>query len=159
MITVRAAGAYDGDTAFVRSSWLHHARSTKAHHVPTTIFYDGIKPLVSSLMHRSIILLAVSAEQPDTILGAVVGEPALEARHYCLIHWCYVKAPFRKHGIASQLVSDLRALGESQARLAVTCHLETEDQTIRTKKRGAVVCPSLSYFIALKGLPCPQPSP
>lgn len=149
MISVRPAEARDLD--FIRSSWVHHMRSHKPHHVPTAIFYEGAHALMHELLERSIGFVATPNDDPDLILGAVVGERSAEPKRYSFVHWLYVKESFRGHGLAKQLADTMRNGCHAESRPVVTCQVKNKPAILSLKRRGYLVCPSLSFYLAIKG--------
>jgi GNAT superfamily N-acetyltransferase len=87
------------DTAFVCDSWMKYfcQEGLLAQDVPKATFYKWHRKIVDLLLAREDVTKLV-AEQNGTILGYVVSSPAA-------MHWCYVKFPFRGHGVATALLA------------------------------------------------------
>jgi hypothetical protein len=95
-----------GDERFIFSSWLRSYRegARSARDVSRSIYFIEHHRLVERLLGRGRALIAADAEDPTNILGYVVGE---RTGPVAIIHYAYVKAPFREIGIARLLTSAL----------------------------------------------------
>lgn len=88
-----------GDLPFVFASWLQTYRhSTFARRIPKGVFFPAHHEVIARLLGRSDVIIAHPAGDPDTILGYLVTErPAL-------LHYAYVKFPFRRAGLCRMMV-------------------------------------------------------
>jgi GNAT superfamily N-acetyltransferase len=66
--------------------------------------------LIQRLIGRSKVLLAKNQEDDEQIFGYIVAETLSPDRP--IVHYCYVKEPFRRLGIASKLYATVTPLGE-----------------------------------------------
>lgn len=78
-------GLYYGDTWF--SS------------IPKDVFMDNYKLVIQSLLAKSQVKVACLNEDPDVILGYSVLSPDFQG-----VHWVFVKAAWRRQGVARSLV-------------------------------------------------------
>lgn len=94
--------AVQSDVAFIQATWLRSFRSgAMVRHVPNRLYYAYHHLILDELLPKAIILIACDEEDPDTILGYIVAELVDTA---LVIHFMYVKKPFRLFGIARRLV-------------------------------------------------------
>lgn len=97
------------DQAFVARSWVLSLkganRATKWAHTPT--FLRHHHKVVDRLLALPTVRVRVAAPVDDdfTVLGFAVIEPPT------LVHMVYVKAPFRRMGIASRLLTGAKPVG------------------------------------------------
>jgi GNAT superfamily N-acetyltransferase len=63
-------------------------------------YWDNHEKLIKKALERSSILVAVNEEDPDQFIGWMVNEKDC-------VHFIYVKALFRKQGIATQMLDTL----------------------------------------------------
>lgn len=90
------------DVPFILNSWLrhYHEHGEGARHVPNDVYFSaqGHHGLVVKLLRESTVLVACTDDDQDAILGwACLAPPVL--------HYVYVKAPFRRLGIGRALLS------------------------------------------------------
>lgn len=97
---IRPAGP--PDVPFILNSWLrhYHEHGEGARHIPNPVFFSaqGHHGLVTHLLNTSSVLVACTAEDENAILGWVCAAPPV-------LHYVYVKAPFRGLGIGAALLS------------------------------------------------------
>jgi len=90
------------DIPFITSSWLKSFRDGYwARGIPNNIYYYNQHKILEQLLPKGIVLVACNEQDPDQILGYVCAEVVDTA---LVIHYMYVKHPFRKFGIATKLV-------------------------------------------------------
>ena len=90
--------ATDDDMRLVHSSWHTAYWKTHAHkHILKDNYDEGMDRRIDRLLFRSHVLVAYFPEVPDEVLGwsAVEGDA---------LHYVYVKAAYRRRGIATGLV-------------------------------------------------------
>ncbi len=90
----------EADHAFIFSSWLKSYRGS-ATDVSSAVYFAQHHRLVDRLLKRSVVLIAANADDLTQILGYLVCE---EVAGVAVVHYVYVKAPFRNLGIASHLM-------------------------------------------------------
>jgi ribosomal protein S18 acetylase RimI-like enzyme len=99
--------AHAADTAFVVDSWLKSFRSSSGD-VPGPIYWRSHREVVDALLQRANVLVACNPEDASQIFGWA----AFEKRAGVLVlHYLYVKEPFRRYGIATRLLRTLSAKG------------------------------------------------
>lgn len=95
------------DVPFITSSWLKSYRDGYAvRGIPNNIYYYNQHKILEVLLPRAIVLVACNAEDPDQILAwccAEVMDTAL------VLHYLYVKHPFRGFGLSRKLTEMLLA--------------------------------------------------
>lgn len=96
--------AVHGDLAFFFSSLLQSFRysSGQTKIIPINRFYDAHKRVIESVMRRptAALIIAHDAEDPNTIIGFCLCEPSR-----AVVHYVYVKKPFRNFGVMRRLIS------------------------------------------------------
>lgn len=94
--------AIPGDFNFIMNSWTEsYRRSTFAKLIPKYTFHTNHHDLMEKTMERANILCAVSKDDPNQIFGWVCFEPLTDVK---VLHYIYVKHPFRDLGIAQKLL-------------------------------------------------------
>lgn len=94
------------DKAFVMSNLLKHTKNHSIHakRIPRSLFFSHHHGLVENMLERPFtsVLIAHLKEDPNVIIGylAVEEEPEEEP----IIHYVFVKEPFRKFGVAKMLL-------------------------------------------------------
>jgi len=98
LITIRAM--QEGDRRFIEASFFEsYLKSLRLSTLPFEVFKHGMNVRIERLLRESTTLVAVATAHSDEILGYVICKPS-EA-----IHYVYVKAPFRRHGIGKALLA------------------------------------------------------
>lgn len=94
----------DLDTPFVFSSWLRSYKASRDTRVaPQVYFHEHHKVIEAILASPSVsVTVAVSTEDPNTILGWAAMDSSKGVLHYV-----YVKEAFRRWGVATELVGTL----------------------------------------------------
>lgn len=97
IFNIRESG--EKDNSFIINSWLKSIRETYPFtQICNDIFYSNHEKKIHQILEQSSTLVAVNCEDPDHIFGYIVyQQPAV-------IHYLYVKQPFRKLKIASSLI-------------------------------------------------------
>lgn len=92
------------DTPFIFSGWLEsYANSSPLTvNIPKTLFFDGHRALITPLLSNAQVVVACLPDDPGVLLGFACGEPVDG-----LLHYVYVKAAFRRMGVATRLVDAL----------------------------------------------------
>jgi hypothetical protein len=99
---IRPAGK--ADEAFIYDTWLTGVKrgTYEAKRIRDRTYYTRRHALIERILARgAIALIAHPTGDPDTILGCVVAETGQDRP---LLHWCYVKLPWRRLGIATALI-------------------------------------------------------
>lgn len=114
------------DEAFIYNSWLKSYRdSPTVRSVPNSLYFaahhDVIEQLLSS--PTANVIIACNPEDPEQIYGYGVGDVGV-------IHWIYVKHPFRGNGLGRAL--EQRLVGTADA-VTYTHRVKTTDRLIRDK--------------------------
>ena len=88
----------------IESSWKRSYRRHLAE-VSTSVYYDEMNRLVPALLARSTVLVACDPADPDQVYGYAVVE--VDTRHApprAIVHYVYVKSPFRRLGVGMRLI-------------------------------------------------------
>ncbi len=92
------------DVSFIFNSWLKSYRDAPAvKSVPNTIYYAEHHAVIERIFASAGLVLLIACDQnhPEQIFGYAVGERRPEG---LMLHWTYVKYPFRKFGIGRALI-------------------------------------------------------
>ncbi len=93
------------DEAFIFQTWLLGMKkaSYEVRRMRDGVYFARWHRLIEDILERgATVLVACPPGDPDTILGYVVAETAREKP---VIHFCYVKLPWRRLGIATKLIT------------------------------------------------------
>ncbi len=95
----------DEDRAFVMDSWLRSYRSSKwAGITPNHLYFDVTRVCINQLLDRGAkILIAHAPTSEDAIIGFLCYEQLKNGE--VAVHYCYVKDPYRRAGVASRLIA------------------------------------------------------
>lgn len=107
-VTIRSAEA--GDLNFVLNSWLKRYRDAiRARFVSDKVYYAVQHEVITKILQQPglVALVACNAAEPNQIYGYVIAEKNHIVPDLMLVHWIYVKGPFRKFGLAKSLLSAL----------------------------------------------------
>ena len=88
--------------SLVYATWLrsYEASSLAAKHIPRDVFFAEHHKVIDRVLGRGAsVRVAALPDEPDVILGWAVTEGPV-------VHYVYVKPPFRKHGMATALLAD-----------------------------------------------------
>lgn len=91
------------EMGFVMDSWFRSYRSSEwAGVIPNHLYYPTMREMLASLIARGAKILAAVSRGPteDRVIGYVCYETKpTEA----VVHYCYVKDPFRRLGLGGEL--------------------------------------------------------
>lgn len=94
--------AVDADLPFIRNSWLrnYHEHGEGARHVPNDVYFAnaGHWGVVDRCLRAGATLVATPEGDDHSILGWACASPNV-------LHYVYVKAPFRRLGITPRLLA------------------------------------------------------
>ena len=89
------------DLSFIFASWLKSYRnSDPCTHMLNEVYYGNHKKVVERLLKESQVIMVCNADEPDHIFGYAVYD---YIGTMPLLHYIYVKQPYRRFGIAHQL--------------------------------------------------------
>lgn len=99
----------ESDVNFVLATWLKSfyeelkRNGTKGVIYPKDdVFFQGHQAKIKDVLNRSKCLICTTEEDQDQICGWIVFDQDT-------IHFCYVKNPLRKFGVAKKLISQASA--------------------------------------------------
>jgi hypothetical protein len=94
------------DYPLIYNSWLKSYRdSPTVKSVPNTPYFAGHHEIIERLLPLSVIRVACDPGKPGEIFGYAVAQDLAQGR---VLHWIYVKHPFRGFGLAKALESALQ---------------------------------------------------
>lgn len=105
MIEFSTRDGIESDLNFLLATWLkshkHSGHGMKRVH--PAAYYRHHHPLVEAILSRGArVRVATPAGDDETILGYAVSEPGV-------LHYVYVKLPFRRFGIAMRLIGEMHS--------------------------------------------------
>jgi hypothetical protein len=107
------------DNPFILASWLNHYKNYSyfAKRIKNDVYYGAHERVIKLILARKSchVLIAYTPAEPDVILGFIVYEDSLWPDP--VVHFVYVKKPFRRFGIARELV---KASGLENKRIQFT---------------------------------------
>ncbi len=129
------------DQALIFSSWLQSYWDGLVRYllpVAKTTYYGEQHRLIDRAFHRpgTVTVIAASSAEPHVIIGWLMAERTPKAE---ILHYVYVKEPFRRLGIARTMLS---AVGKGLATLQYT-HTTKRWQQIMQRYPDAVFNPWL----------------
>lgn len=94
------------DTPFILSSWLHgYRKASVTSGISNTIYFKSQEALLKRLLGVAHVVVACSKDDPDQIFGYAAYETD---GVNLVVHWVYVKQPFRALGMARSLLAVVR---------------------------------------------------
>lgn len=87
------------DEAFIYNSWLKSNRAQHAN-MPNGDYFEHYKAIIADVLYKSIVAIACDPNDPEFIYGYLVIRPIDDVN---IIHYAYIKKPFRRFGILKQL--------------------------------------------------------
>lgn len=104
LIDLREGTAEDHN--FIYSSWLKSHREAEANrHLPNEVYYGNHKKVVQRILPASKIIVACDAASPEHIFGYAVYDIV---GGVVILHYIYVKSPYRMMGIANKMMKELK---------------------------------------------------
>lgn len=95
--------ACEEDVNFIFNSWLKSYRNSLfARNMHNTIYFDQHHKVVERLLKTSEVLIACDQKDPSSCYGYIVAE---KVDNIFVLHFTYVKHPFRKFGVATALLN------------------------------------------------------
>lgn len=89
---------------YVLSSWKRsYGESPELKHLTRAAYFGMYGPVVERLLDASTIAIAVDEDLPDTIIGFMAVEDGL-------LHYVHVKPRFRRMGVATWMLRELREM-------------------------------------------------
>lgn len=86
------------DVPFITSSWLlSYRNSGNTRVIPNDLYFKHQDNLIKTLLATKQSLVVCMEDDPTHILGYIVFEPSI-------IHYLYIKQPFRMNGFARSLI-------------------------------------------------------
>lgn len=125
--------ADSSDHPFVYSSFLKSYRdSPMVRGVPNTIYFSKQHDLIERFLTRASALpiVACSAKDPTQIYGYILGERTANG---LVVHWVYVKQPFRSMGIAAGLFDKLTAQADDIEAIYYTHRVKTVEGLLKNR--------------------------
>jgi GNAT superfamily N-acetyltransferase len=94
----------DSDLSFIYSSWLKSFKGSRfAKPIDADKYYAAQHDLVEAALKRSKVVVACNHEDQSQIYGWVCVEPHCQ---YPIVHYVYVKHPYRSLGIGKALLEE-----------------------------------------------------
>lgn len=110
------------DFSFILNSWLRsYSRSDHVRQIASEVYYYSHSILIKEILKVSRTIVAVSTEDPTQIFGYLTYIPDY-LDHDFVVHYLYVKQPYRRFGIAKKLLQTMKS--------AEHPHIDAEDATM-----------------------------
>ncbi len=95
------------DIPFIFNSWLKSFRSNEdSTRMSNSVYFGHFKPLVERLLEQASIVIACNPDDGAQIYGYAVFDQSEDVNIFVL-HYLYVKYPFRNLGIAHGILSQV----------------------------------------------------
>ena len=91
----------EDDLPFLTDSWLRSFREGNFG-VPHDEYFETQRRVIKSLLRQSKAAIACDPNDADQVFGYVVWHARQEGKP--LVHWCFVKHPFRRFGVCRHLM-------------------------------------------------------
>ncbi len=100
--------ASKADVSFIYNSWLKsfYDNSSWAKQIPPKIFFDNHKKVITHIMNSSGMVIAANPDEPSQIFGYGIFQQT--SGDIAVIHYLYVKQPYRKLGIGTALFDNIK---------------------------------------------------
>lgn len=133
MVGFRAA--LPDDEAIVFNAWLlaHRKHGDWPPRLSSQRYFAEHKETIAKLIARSRMLVACNEQRPSQVLGFVCWEVAANTIGPTL-HWLFVKQPFRRNGIARELLKQAHIGQEPALRCS---HWTQRAEQLRARPGGA----------------------
>lgn len=104
------------DLSFVYSSWLKSYLETSlfTRGVPRQLAFQNHRKIVASIIDKAHVYVAHPLGESDQILGYVVAE---KLGTLTIIHYAYVKAAYRRFGVARRLIATTKKIFNTDSKL------------------------------------------
>lgn len=121
------------DISFIYSTWLncYKADSYLGQTTSNTTFYENYRLIIDDMLARkqSNVLVACVPKDETTILGFIAAEGDN------VVHFLYVKEPFRLMGIGTELVLQATGIGAGDSdKLFITHKTYTSEKYMRNRQ-------------------------
>ena len=131
----------EGDYPFIFATWLNHFRESPVGKLPTKdVYFREQHRVIERLLARSKVLVAANPDADFHMFGWLVGE---HSKIGAIVHYAFVKSPFRKAGIAKKLLQTLEEIEESE--VAWFTHLPDQPARALRLKPSATYDPWLAF--------------
>lgn len=94
------------DVEYLLKTWGREHRRALPRALPDRLFYPEYQKIMYSLVSRSDARVICAAEDPNYIIGFVIGSVVPEAQT-TVVHFAYVRAPFRRAGFVREALRDM----------------------------------------------------
>jgi hypothetical protein len=99
------------DESFILNSWLKEFRlSPFAETISNPVYYANQHRIIENIIKRSDVVVCCNEEDEDQIYGYAVGEHTEQGE--LVLHWLYVKRPFRGFGLSELLTNKFERNGK-----------------------------------------------
>ena len=94
------------DVEYLLKTWGREHRRALPRALPDRLFYHEFQKIMYSLVSRSDARVICAAEDPNYILGFVIGTVHPDAKT-AVVHFAYVRSPFRRAGMVREALRDM----------------------------------------------------
>lgn len=138
------------DYDFIYHSWLKSYRASWANgtnpvrYVNKDIYYQNQKEVIAYLLNNSYTIVAHNPEDKDHIFGYIVCQPSQS--NVAIVHYCFVKLPFRNWGIGSMLLEEAKNYTGHDRRYPICAtHATGVFHSVLAEKYNAMFNPYMVY--------------
>lgn len=94
------------DLPFLLNSYIRSYRKAPMNQrVPDSLYFDFHPDVAKQLLKRSSVLVACDLQFDNQLYGYIMFEPVGD--DFACVHWMYVKAIYRRLGVATDLIKAL----------------------------------------------------
>lgn len=107
LTSVSIRDAQPSDLPFIYSSWLKSYKhdSKLGRSIRSSIFFENYREVLDKLLLNSSIKIISAPNDSNVILGYLVY--SYDLNKDLIIHYCFVKQPFRRLGLANTLINSV----------------------------------------------------
>jgi hypothetical protein len=117
-LPIRVRPAVEGDVPFIFSSWLKSYRASLfAKQIGNTVFFSEHHKVIEGILETSTVLVLCDAEDVTNIYGYICAE---KIDGIFVLHYVYIKHPYRTFGLAKFL---LNQFNHETGSAAMTSHM------------------------------------
>lgn len=100
-LAIRVRPANEEDVPFIFNSWLKSYRNSFfARDIHSTVYYSEHHKVLEKIIKNNSVLVACNPEESNQIYGYIISG---KVQNVIVVHYVYVKQPYRNLGIAKLL--------------------------------------------------------
>lgn len=131
------------DVEFMLKTWLREMRKSYPRAYPDRLYYNDFQGSVLALTRKADARVICTTNDPNYIVGFVVGNTYGDV-DTTVLHFAYIRPPFRRLGLASAALADL---GHKPGREIVATHWHPYLDKFDLRKLNLLYNPTVLYAI------------